>query len=436
MATLEIQIADDLDDIVHRQNIHTMFAGSLLVGNSSLGMGFALRFPNVTIPAGSTIQVAHVILQSDLAGQSSGANVCTITCLEANDPLNPTTDGDWHAGARLSPEIPWTIPTIGLDEIVNTPSLVDLVQAKINQGSWNSSDALVVLIHNDALGGSTGQPRRFWSYDNDSAKTAILHVEYLAPPVSSLGATISGSATVDIEEQDVKDGGKALIITLTGAVWNATLGDDNVLTQDLIDGLDSDGSETDAWDAVVKTALTFANVFRTSDTICTISLPSFPDYDLFVDDETITVTVPDSAFVIDTLFALKPLEECVVSSTTLQNDDELLIPVGANELWNFTCAILFDAHSNPDIDFSFSGPASSVISFAVMGAAGNNLEEGDEWFVNGIGLDVQMMVVLSGTIKTAGTPGNLQLKWAQNVTFATPVCVHAGSMLIGHNATP
>ena len=249
-------------------------------------------------------------------------------------------------------------------------------------------------------------------------------------------ATISGSATIGIEEQDIKDGGKALVITLDGAVWASTLGADNSLTQDLIDGLDSDGSETDAWDAVVKTGLTFAAVFRTSDTICTISLPSFPGYDLFVDDETITVTVPDSAIVVETLFAVKTVEECLASSTTMQNDDELLLAIGANEIWHFTCPILFDAHASPDIKFTFTGPSGSVISFAPLGSISNDLAGGDEWDVAGLGVDVQMMVTLGGVIKTAGTPGSLRLRWAQQVSHGTPVCVHPGSMLLGHNATP
>ena len=106
-------------------------------------------------------------------------------------------------------------------------------------------------------------------------------------------AAVTGTVTDD-DEQDIRDGGSTLVLTLTNVEWEANVGADNAQTQDLINGLDSAQAEGTGWDAVVKAGLTFANVVRTSETVVTITLPAFPGY-FISDDETITVTIPASA---------------------------------------------------------------------------------------------------------------------------------------------
>ena len=112
--------------------------------------------------------------------------------------------------------------------------------------------------------------------------------------ISDVSAILSGSLLVENSERDVRAGGKTLIITLTGATWDATIGADNSKTQDLIDGIDSAQSEGAGWDAIVKAELTFRNVVRTSATIVTITMPGFITYQITA-NETITVTVPTTA---------------------------------------------------------------------------------------------------------------------------------------------
>lgn len=60
---------------------------------------------------------------------------------------------------------------------------------------------------------------------------------------------------------------------------------------DLRDGLDSAQSEASGWDAKVKPNIPVANVVRTSDTVCTITLQAQADYDITA-QETITATIP------------------------------------------------------------------------------------------------------------------------------------------------
>ena len=95
-------------------------------------------------------------------------------------------------------------------------------------------------------------------------------------------------------EQQIRDGGESIVLTLTYDTWVATVGDDNAITTALINGIDSDGAEATGWDAVVKAGLGHGDVTRDSDTQVTITLPVFASYDITA-NETVTATIPATA---------------------------------------------------------------------------------------------------------------------------------------------
>lgn len=64
--------------------------------------------------------------------------------------------------------------------------------------------------------------------------------------------------------------------------------------QDIINGLDSAQSEASGWNAAVRDAMAVGAVVRTSDTVVTITVSAFTNYDITA-QETITVTIPASA---------------------------------------------------------------------------------------------------------------------------------------------
>ena len=126
-----------------------------------------------------------------------------------------------------------------------------------------------------------------------------LRSKYLNVPHQSQGVTVSialtGTATASITESDIVTGGKTLILTITNDTWLAAgtgpIGT-TANTQALIDGIDSAQAEATGWDAVVKVALVpAAHVVRTSNTVCTITLPACATYHITA-QETITATVP------------------------------------------------------------------------------------------------------------------------------------------------
>jgi len=114
--------------------------------------------------------------------------------------------------------------------------------------------------------------------------------------IDQITAAITGTATVGIVESDIVDGGKTIIITLTGDTWVASGGTFDAQRQAIIDGLDSAQVESTGWNAEVRDKQGVDGVVRTSDEVVTITLDAQGAYDITA-QETITVTVPASALV-------------------------------------------------------------------------------------------------------------------------------------------
>lgn len=110
-------------------------------------------------------------------------------------------------------------------------------------------------------------------------------------------ADITGTARPNLTEQEIRDGGETIIITLSGDTWK-TAGTGPVGstadTQAIIDGLDAASSPALGWNAEVRDKEVVGAVVRTSNTVVTITLTAAAAYDITV-NETITVTVPAAA---------------------------------------------------------------------------------------------------------------------------------------------
>lgn len=108
-------------------------------------------------------------------------------------------------------------------------------------------------------------------------------------------AAISGTITSSTTETDIVNGGKTLIITLTGDTWIAAGALSFDLQRDeIIAGVDSAQSESTGWDLVPKATQSLGGVVRTSDTVVTITWDAFATYNITA-QETITVTIPSTA---------------------------------------------------------------------------------------------------------------------------------------------
>jgi hypothetical protein len=127
-------------------------------------------------------------------------------------------------------------------------------------------------------------------------------------------------------------------------------------------------------------------------------------------------------------------EETVNNSNVLQNDDELLLAMAANEVWSLELFLLFNSSTVADLKLSATMPAGcvglnnsaynndaiaitvdeNVISALALGGAGasNRLYRASYLIING------------------GNAGNFQIQWAQNTAEATNTKVLTNSHLI------
>lgn len=108
---------------------------------------------------------------------------------------------------------------------------------------------------------------------------------------AAIGGTV---VSTTLRESDIVAGGKTIVITLSGDTWVAAGATFDAQRQNIINGLNSDGSETNGWNNVVRAGLAVTAVVRTNNSVCTITLSAFASYNI-TSPETITVTIPSTA---------------------------------------------------------------------------------------------------------------------------------------------
>lgn len=134
----------------------------------------------------------------------------------------------------------------------------------------------------------------------------------------------------------------------------------------------------------------------------------------------------------------KAADESVTSSTTLQNDDALLVSVAASATYLFYCYLDYEGGTggSSDLKFSWSVPTSATLRFSLIGtdASNNTLtattkSESTSYTLRSAGAATLQAAVMIGTLVVSSTAGTLQLQWAQNTSSGTATKVHAQSFL-------
>lgn len=141
---------------------------------------------------------------------------------------------------------------------------------------------------------------------------------------------------------------------------------------------------------------------------------------------------------------VKTSDESVTSSTTLQDDDELLFAVGANEEWVVEFFLRCDGATGGDFKATVSAPSGSTGWAGVVGpgttattfenaTANNQLQNiGAAPPVGMLGTGNSVLVLVSAYIAVGGTSGNVVLQWAQQASSGTATRVLIGSHLTAH----
>lgn len=136
----------------------------------------------------------------------------------------------------------------------------------------------------------------------------------------------------------------------------------------------------------------------------------------------------------------KASDETVNNSSSLQNDDELFIPLDANSTYIFDGLITYTSGTTADFQMDFTAPAGATgRRWLINGASTITACSTTAMNFNGGAIDASATgigatggtcdVPIKGTVTTTGTSGTFQVQWAQNTADASDTTVKAGSYL-------
>lgn len=133
------------------------------------------------------------------------------------------------------------------------------------------------------------------------------------------------------------------------------------------------------------------------------------------------------------IIAVKPDDQIVNNSTALQNDDDLVLSVGANDIWIIHMVFIFEeAISGTDIDYAFTVPTDGrvrALSKTAAAETGDRIDLTAENTIQSAAAGDIHYKGLSVLYIGGGTAGNLQLQWAQTVAKAGNLTLYEGSFM-------
>ncbi|HEU4417375.1 MAG TPA: hypothetical protein VFT55_00475, partial [Planctomycetota bacterium] len=136
---------------------------------------------------------------------------------------------------------------------------------------------------------------------------------------------------------------------------------------------------------------------------------------------------------------LKTGTDSVSGDNTVNNDDQLFLAMGANEIWEFEAFIIASvgASNDPDFKFTFAVPTGATINWVATRQKDSDANSGGLVPVTASGTErnVNMdnndvfFVRVRGIVQNGSNAGNLQFQWAQNNANATATSVQINSFL-------
>ena len=168
MATWSGACGASADDA--KQNGTAMsLTASMSVGNATNYLG--VRFPNVTVPQGATINSATLTVDVPSTAVDTPAGVTWYGELATNAAAFTTTASDITNRAPTSATLVWSGSDIGAGDKALT--VTSIVQEIVNQGGWASGNAMALLLY-----GVSSCAIQITSYDTSTTLCARLAIDY------------------------------------------------------------------------------------------------------------------------------------------------------------------------------------------------------------------------------------------------------------------
>ncbi|MFZ5534924.1 MAG: H-type lectin domain-containing protein, partial [Patescibacteria group bacterium] len=134
----------------------------------------------------------------------------------------------------------------------------------------------------------------------------------------------------------------------------------------------------------------------------------------------------------------KAADETITSSAALQDDNELLFAVAANETWAVEVSHTYSTgnSSTPDIRVGLNAPTGATCTYGTV-----NISHAGNLAGGSTACDTAIVVattakgakngILSGTVANGANAGNVTFRWGQGTSSTTGTVMEAGSYLLG-----
>ena len=132
-----------------------------------------VRFPNVTVPQGATINSATLTVDVPSTAGDTPAGVTWYGELATNAAAFTTTASDITNRARTTATTVWSGTNIGTGD--KALAVTSIVQEIVNQGGWASGNAMALLLY-----GVSSCAIQITSYDTSTTLCARLAIDYTA----------------------------------------------------------------------------------------------------------------------------------------------------------------------------------------------------------------------------------------------------------------
>lgn len=153
--------------------------------------------------------------------------------------------------------------------------------------------------------------------------TAHQPAGHLPDEAGTIIAFLAGTSSDGLTAAELITGGQTIDIILANDTWVAAGAAFDAERQNIIDGLDSDQSEVNGWNARIRDAEVVTAVARISDSTVRITLTAAPAYESDV-NEVITVTIAASALVTSVAPLIAASTLLVSAGAALRHNDYLL----------------------------------------------------------------------------------------------------------------
>ena len=198
-ATLDIPISagnDDAEERLSNSNVNRNSSDLELVHEGSREQRVGVRFRNVGIPQGATINSARIQFTVDEVDTGS-TNLIVSGQDIGNAPIFASTDGDITNRTQTAATQTWTVPpwdTVGQSGTAQlTPDLSSIVSEITTRADWASGNSMVFMLEAGAGCNSSSCQRTAESFNGVSASAPRLVIDFELPPNADLAVSQSDS---------------------------------------------------------------------------------------------------------------------------------------------------------------------------------------------------------------------------------------------------